>query len=200
MGIKFAINYRPKWVILSNDDMYEIGPIDTLRISLKKIDEKSIDVVFTRPSKYHLIPVFFNESTLLRRAYFILFKYRRQHLRIEKKFKAKFFYSPRFGYGRYFFKHNNPHISVADFRILSSRFLYEKDYKLFDEAHIHGGEDVDLSLSLLGNKKHCFIDYRMGDYMGPTLGNDINRSLRDIAGYIYLNYKIENNVFTNMVV
>ena len=41
----------------------------------------------------------------------------------------------------------------------------------------------------LGSEKTATIDYRIGNYIGGTLGNGIQRSLRTHAGRVYLNYK-----------
>ena len=59
-----------------------------------------------------------------------------------------------------------------------------------DETFINAGEDGELSLKLsLNPEKTATIDYRIGNYLGGTLGNGTQRSLRTHAGRIYLNYK-----------
>jgi len=74
---------------------------------------------------------------------------------------------------------------------------------MFDETFVNGGEDLDLSLSIKsrGNKIE-FISYRIGDYLGSSLGKNTPegirnlkgtpRRLRDIANMSYFNYKIES--------
>jgi len=39
------------------------------------------------------------------------------------------------------------------------------------------------------------INYKIGNYVGGTLGNDITRALCTHAGHIYLNYKWENKLY-----
>jgi len=40
IGIKKALEYNPKWIIVSNDDMYKIDDVTKLEDSLLKIDFK----------------------------------------------------------------------------------------------------------------------------------------------------------------
>ena len=53
VGIRKAMEYNPKWVIVSNDDMYKIDNISVLIHELSNLNEKSVISVFTKPSKYH---------------------------------------------------------------------------------------------------------------------------------------------------
>lgn len=197
VGVKKALEYRPDWIVVSNDDMYKIDNIEVLINQLVKLDNVALDVVFTQPSKYHSIPVYFSKGNLLRRFYFKIPKYRREQLKIENKYFVKYFSSPCYGYGRYFFEHKNPHISIADFGIFSSKFIERRSGALFDETFVHGGEDVDLSLEVASKGRYSFIDYSIGDLLGSSLGKGTNRKLRDISGYIYLNYKL-NVVMRNL--
>jgi GT2 family glycosyltransferase len=195
IGVKKALAYSPDWIVISNDDMYKIDNIEVLINKLLKLDNKTVEVVFTQPSKYHSIPVYFSKGNIFRRIYFKMSKYRREQLRIENRYSVRYFSSPRYGYGRYFFNHKNPHISIADFGIFSSKFIERIGGKLFDETYVHGGEDVDLSLEVARSGRYTFINFSIGDFLGSSLGRNINRKLRDISGYIYLNYKLNNGDF-----
>lgn len=192
IGIKKALEYEPNWIVVSNDDMYKIDNIEVLINELSKLDSKTVDVAFTQRSKYHSIPVYFSRGNLLRRFYFIMFGYRREQLRIENKYCVVYFSSPSYSYGRYFFKHKNPHVSIADFGIFSSKFIERRGGVIFDETYVNGGEDVDLSLEVANKGRYSFINYSIGDLLGSSLGRGINRKIRDISGYIYLNYKLRN--------
>lgn len=192
VGVRKALEYSPDWIVVSNDDMYKIDDIGVLINGLSKLDNNVVEAVFTQSSKYHSIPVYFSEGNMFRRFYFKMFMHRREQLRIENKYLVKYFSSPRYGYGRYFFEHKNPHISIADFGIFSSKFIERRGGALFDETYVHGGEDVDLSLEVASRGQYAFINYSIGDFLGSSLGRDINRKLRDISGYIYLNYKLNN--------
>ena len=47
IGISKAMEYNPKWVILSNDDMKKIDDVEVLVRSLKSL-EGAVDIVFTK--------------------------------------------------------------------------------------------------------------------------------------------------------
>ena len=53
IGIKKAIEYNPKWIVFSGDDMVKIDDVKVLKEELMKLDETRYDVVFTNPSEYH---------------------------------------------------------------------------------------------------------------------------------------------------
>ena len=53
IGIKKALEYDPKWVVVSNDDMKKIDEVDLLRKEVSSLDHSQIPVIFTKPSLYH---------------------------------------------------------------------------------------------------------------------------------------------------
>ena len=59
VGIRKAMEYNPKWVVVSNDDVYKIDDISILQKQLEFVNDKKIDTVFTEPSIYHSHPVRF---------------------------------------------------------------------------------------------------------------------------------------------
>jgi hypothetical protein len=192
LGIKKALEYNPKWIVLSNDDVYKIDEISVLQEKLMNLDNEKYDVVFTIPSRYHSIPVFFGEQNALRKLYFCLRSQRLKQLKIETKFNVTFFSSPIRGTGAIFFKHTHRHLSIASFGIFSSKFIRARQGILFDDLYVNSAEDIDLSLELtLDKRRYEVIDYRIGDNIGLTLGTNVSRKIRDVAGYAYLNYKIK---------
>ena len=49
-GFKYiATKYKPKWIIISNDDMLKIDEVSKLKDQLDKLDEKKVDVVYISP-------------------------------------------------------------------------------------------------------------------------------------------------------
>ena len=56
VGIRKAMEYKPKWVVVSNDDMIKIDPIEILINGLKSINNERYFSVFTKQSKYHSMP------------------------------------------------------------------------------------------------------------------------------------------------
>lgn len=191
VGIKRALEYNPKWIVLSNDDVIKLDDVETLIEKLSSIDNEKYDVVFTTPSKYHSIPAFYSEQRVWRRVLFTISRERRIQLEIERKFEVNFFSSPIRGYGSFFFKHGYRHLSIADFGIFSTRFIKRHRELLYDETYINSGEDVDISLEVtLDVQRLKVIDFQLGDKIGETLGKDVSRKIRDVAGNAYLNYKI----------
>lgn len=193
VGIKRALEYDPRWIVVTNDDVIKKDETTVLVNELSRIDHKITRVVFITPSRYHSQHVFFGRQNKLRELIFKLTAERRFQLIVERKFEVKLFSSMICGYGLIFFRHDFSHISIGNFGIFSPIFLREKNGDLFDETYINGGEDVDLSLEVA----FCgcdvrFIRYEIGDIVGGTLGRGKIRKLRDVAGYTYLNNKIKN--------
>lgn len=194
IGIKKALEYSPKWVVYSNDDVYKIDPPSKLQSLLSSLNESKYDVVFTTPSKYHSIPVRLSQSRLSRNILFALTRERRYQLFLERKFDVSYFSSPDYGLWKLFFKNGYKHLSIADFGIFSANYLISKKGILFDETYLNDTEDIDLSLGATYNQDRTIvISYRIGDMMGMTLGRGTVRAARGVAGYAYLNHKIKTN-------
>jgi hypothetical protein len=194
-GFKKALEYNPKWIVLSNDDMYKIDDVEVLKKELLKIDHKDYDVIFTQPSRYHSIPDNIGKENILRKIALTLILKRRMQKKIERKFKVTLFAVPVHSYYRFFYKPGYRYIQFVDFCIFSSSFTREKDGKLFNEDFINCREDNDLSLKIsLKRDRYTFINYKIGDYMGQSLGLDILRKLRNEAGIVLLNYMIDKNL------
>ncbi len=191
VGIKKALEYDPKWIIVSNDDMYKIDDVSVLIEELLKIDNKEIDVVFTQPSIYHSRPLRMSELNVFGKIYF---KYKHM-LKLFNKFDIKYHATPTFGKFSKLFKKGYLYLEINDFGIFSSIFLKTIDGYLFDETFINAAEDTDISLKFSETpKRRAFINYRIGDYIGSTLGRGYVRGLRSIAGNAYLNYKWSNKI------
>ncbi|MEM3593019.1 MAG: hypothetical protein QXW67_03965 [Candidatus Micrarchaeia archaeon] len=72
-----------------------------------------------------------------------------------------------------------------------NKFLERNGY-FFDEIFINAFEDIDSAISIkLSNFKTTEINFRINPILGGTLGNAIDRHLRNVAGGIYLSYKLE---------
>ena len=69
VGIKKAMEYNPKWVVFSNDDMYKINDIGKLKDELKSIDMNKVMVVYAKPSSYHTVTLYISEIRSLERLY-----------------------------------------------------------------------------------------------------------------------------------
>ena len=194
-GLKKALDYDPKWILLSNDDMLKIDDFSVLRSQLNKIDRTNTKIVYTNPSRYHSIPVCFGPQKFTRKILFSLTYGRRNQICLEKKYQINSFSSKDNFLWKLFFQCNVRHISIAAFSIFNAQYLRDAGGVIFDETYINGGEDVDFSLkSHLKKDSFAFVDYKIQDMMGTSLGRGYLRGIRDVANYAYLNYKIRNNL------
>ena len=192
IGIRKALEYSPKWIIVSGDDMYKIDEPTILIEKLAYLDNNLYNVVFTEPSEYHSA----HEKIAKRRKIFnIYYSLTNSHqgratLRLFKKFDVNFTMSPTDGLYSKLFDKGYQYVELQDFAILSARWLKNKGEEFFDETFINAGEDTDLSLDLsLFPEKIAIISYRIGDMVGSTLGVGADRDMRHIAGLTYLNNK-----------
>jgi len=203
-GFKKALEYNPKWIIWSGDDMYRIDDVEVLKKELSKIDNYIVNQVFTKPSLFHSIPAKFGKPRLIRPIILAIFRRKKcknifDSLRItlienkiEKKFRVKYYFAPLNSID---IKNGYTLISFTDFGIFSAEYIKKNQGVLFDDTFINAQEDHDAILKFFIDKNnYIIIDYKIGDYVGSSLGNGIIRDLRDIAGYIYLNYKWENKI------
>ena len=197
VGIKKAMEYNPKWVLVSNDDMVQVNDISILIDQLAGIDNHTYMTVYTEPSVHHSVPSAVSRGRITRTMLFkLLGKNRRYQLIFEKKFSINFFVTPVKGYWRFFFKEisGKKVISIADFGIFSSELLRSEN-GLYSETFINSAEDIELSIrlaSMVSDKK--IIEYKIGNNIGISLGNDISRHLREIAGQSYLNYLLGDHI------
>ncbi|MGC9124196.1 MAG: hypothetical protein ACP5IB_09075 [Thermoplasmata archaeon] len=201
-GIKKAMEYSPKWIVLSNDDMYKIDDITILKEKLLTLNNNIIKVVFGSPTNYHSYPAMLSFPRLSRYILFsFLGKLRKYQLILEKKYKVRYFISPKKGSYRLFFRKIFSLEAVGNFCIFSSNFIRELDNYLLDETYINGGEDLDLALKIAFDKiSYSRVEFSIGDHLGSSLGKNTPqglrylkgtpRRLRDIANMAYFNSKI----------
>jgi len=207
VGIKRALKYNPKWIVLSADDMYKIDEIENLRENLNGLDNPNVDVVFTAPSKYHSTPsilgvprsIFFHATRIfsrfskivnityltlkiLRRFNYMIYIARTNFkVNVVNRFLSFLFLRP--------VKHFT---NILSFGIFSSEFVRECKGEVFDEVYINEMEDTDLSIRLTStNKKSAVIDFKIGEYVGSSLGTGLMRRIRTIPGLSYFSHKVQ---------
>jgi len=206
VGIKKAMEYNPKWVVVSNDDMYKIDNIEQLRISLSAVPE-NVDVVYAvSPENRFSVPTYIGHPTFI---YKILNFIRGKKLipkNIQKKFHlnleiiSDFFIKPRFLKPLVKFlivrplKKNSTFIHISSFGIFSSKFIKNSRGLIYDEVYINGNEDVDLSYRISTQSINTIqINYKIGDLIGKSLGPGIDRYLRGNLGAVYFFSKWQTN-------
>ena len=184
------MEYNPKWVVFSGDDMQKIDDISVLINSLSNFNNDEIDAIFTGRSKYHSFV-----KILIERNYLVnivnIIRTRKQGI-IINKFLNKFEVGFIIGNSGFIQKNilkGMIYIDFIDFGIFSSKFIRKSSNILLDETFINEGEDSDLSININKTGKFSFIEFRIGDLIGTTLGVGTDRAMRSIAGLTYLNFK-----------
>ena len=194
VGIDRALNYDPKWIVVSNDDMYKIDEADYLKSSLSELDEKECALVIAHSGKGPPFKLSIGKKRLSYDVY-RLFKHRPIG-RIYNKFNIKYFYViDSIKKSALLFKRipDTSFISFMAFSIHSAAYLRNKmGGKPFDEVYINEHEDLDLAFRLFLNKARTFsIGYRIGSGFGSSLGTSNVRGFRQVCGRAYFNFKYE---------
>ena len=211
VGIKKAMEYNPRWVVFSGDDMIKVDPISKLVNELQKIEHKNTYAVFTPPAHYHstlmflgrpnlffifslkVLKIFSKRFSYIEKTYFHLRRFNKQ------LFFPRYEYSPSLPYkivNFIFFKKIETFKNTLSFGIFSSNFVREFGGSLFDDNYINEMEDTDLSMRLKYMKYNTsIIDFEINEYIGSTLGNGGVRTLKVVPGWTYFSYKMENGGF-----
>ncbi len=209
VGIKKAMEYNPKWVILSNDDIRSSYNAKTLIIELSKLDNDTISTVFTfgsnqTASKYYIGRFTFFGSIIIsklgsrpnigifHKKYEMFFNLNRIRIRFKCRYIIMGDYKKVLE--RFFFRKLSPYYNFEAFGIFSSRFI-RNHTPLLDEIYINAHEDQDLSIIMnKENDKIAWIKYSIEGIGGSTMGSDILRQIRSLASDCYLNFKIEQGL------
>ena len=206
-GIKKAMEYNPKWIILSNDDIYKIDDVEILKNELSRIDYRDYNVVFAKQSNNHTVQCnlckYINFYDILYLSLYIKYFYL-----LKIKFNLKINFGVKYGiaYKNSKFKKkfepiidllnrnikNTDFIQMVDFIIFSSNLFKKFENFYFDEIFINTSEDADLSFRIKINKiKYKIIKYEIGDIIGGSLGKNELRAMRYAIDDVYFSYKIE---------
>jgi GT2 family glycosyltransferase len=196
-GLKKAMEYNPKWIIVSNDDMYKIDPPEKLKEELSKLNNnKKIDFVLTvDPSKYQLMYRLIGKPRITKTFLRYIFKYKVWHslYRFIIRFNIKFetVWPRNIFIGIFFYKNIKSILSIrGTFSIFNSTLIEKMNSEPFDENYINDYEDVDLSMRI--SNSYELINYKIGSYRGSSIQNGNLRTMRDIINLAYFNYKYAN--------
>ncbi len=200
VGIRKAMEYNPKWIVISNDDMYKIDDVNKLKTNLINLNEREIDVVFTEKSRYHSIPYMFGRKSLLYGiASMILSVFKGEikwYFKIQKelkRFNVDLLFIKRLLINKFWIKYKSYFILTSDFTILSRNFYSDSYGIIFNETYINDSEDVELSLKLAHKKiRSVIINYNIGDYAGSSIGVNRQRYIRTICTRAYLTKRVED--------
>jgi len=198
MGIKKAMEYNPKWVVVSNDDVYKIDDVSVLSANLQKLDNNLAHLIFTEPpGEFHSLVENIGITRTIRNLVLIIRKNNRAKLSVEKKMKIKIItWREWYKYlHNIFYKRLVSFPITLAFSILSGEFVRSCNGYIFDEVYVNGFEDVDLSFNVGKLKqKSKWIKFKLGDYVASTLGTGEFRVLRDICNRAYFESKYSNEL------
>ena len=190
-GLKYALKYKPKWIVLSNDDVIKVDPFSKLKDNLSSIDNKSTDFIYITPSSYHTFTTFLARGNLLLKLIrFTRGSRYRSYTHILLKFSIKYDTVSKFRLSRgriFLYKKFYKFVNFGDFAIFSSDFV-SKIGKLFDETFINDYEDLALSLYISTHKdvRIKYVDFTLNELISGTLQRNGLRTFRDIASLCYL--------------
>ena len=206
VGVKKAMEYNPKWVVVSNDDMYKVDDIKKLRSQLYNVPEDANVVYAVSPEHrfavecYVGIPTVFYLFINLFRGKFRLLR------RIKKSILPKIEILSEFYTGsgitrkivKVFLirpvKNSQEFLHISSFGIFSGTFIRDNKGLLFDETYVNANEDIDLSFRINSRKANtCKINYLIRDLVSGSFGKGEDRFLRGVAGGAYFYEKNRNN-------
>ncbi|MEM0135850.1 MAG: hypothetical protein QXU18_11625, partial [Thermoplasmatales archaeon] len=196
VGIKKAMEYSPKWVVVSNDDMEKIDNIEVLVKDLLKLrrDELIAFAPFGTDIAENSYMEKLNFIGSLSLSFVSKMSVQSSYTEIStlrKRFGVIYFRrKAEFSIKNLFFQKGIFFIISGVFNIVNISFLNRMRNPLFDEVFINGNEDTDLYLFI--NERHIQtrnIDYKIKNLIGSTLGKNKMRGLRDICNEAYLNFK-----------
>ena len=194
VGIRKAMEYNPKWIVVSNDDMQKIDDITVLQREISNLNHLKLDAVFgcdqnhrPRRGKISKPNYFYNLAQTYYRKYFS-----QERKKIRLRFHVVYLPVPLSAlvYRNLFTKGLTMFV-FRDFLILSANFVKNIKCIVFDETYINDSEDNDLALRLHVSGKITTINYAIKTIGAKSLGNSDIRLFRSIASEIYLNHKWE---------
>ena len=200
IGIRRAMEYNPKWVVISNDDMYQIDKVEILLNKLSLLDNNQIFMVLTKePGLLHSLTEHLGESTPMRRFLTLILPKTREKYQIEKKFNLKFV-SWRDWYRKWLtrliYRELTSVRSTYAFGIFSGNYILKSGPFFFDEIYQNGYEDIDISLSTkIAQAGIDLINYRIGSYSATSLGTGEFRILQEIANRIHFESKFMEQLY-----
>ncbi|SMD30798.1 hypothetical protein [Picrophilus oshimae] len=182
VGVKKALEYNPKWIILSNDDMYKIDSINILLEDLEKMDPDNVITVYINKSNYHSTKrrivekrIMYNYIILLKRLLVNgskLYKFTSKKIELEKKLKCIYMVIPNKQVFNFLTKGKITLTVGMSFQIFGISFFKKYGDSIFDETFINDAEDIDLSFRLFMDRARVEKSkFRIGDMIGSSLGS-----------------------------
>jgi hypothetical protein len=205
VGIMKTIEYNPKWVVVSNDDMVKKEEISVLREALRSIDPSKVGIVYFYPNTdYHSKEISVSTVRKIRSAVNPLLPYsRRKAFNILKKFKVKFFLSGDSFKDFIFFIRKFKFKNTISIKVYSAEMIKKFISRLgyfYDEMYVNCGEEGDLALRIQRSGWGGEVaNFKIWPLIGSSFGNSDSRYLRDQVGNIYFSKKLEDEGYALQV-
>ena len=204
-GLKYALKYNPKWLVLSNDDILEADTIGKLKKELLKLDHNKLVIALAvqdRRDRY---------STRKRSTVYDLyekFKGHSSYINLIQKYNVT--YTP-FSFSsnttlrlkirqiiiKIFTKKIFEIKFSGDFIIFSKKSILtiqDKYNQIFDETFINGCEDSEIFIKVLTeNLKILTLNYKIKTDISGTLGKSTAKSYMGIANNCYFDFKFKKD-------
>ncbi|MEM0133858.1 MAG: hypothetical protein QXU18_01325 [Thermoplasmatales archaeon] len=193
IGIMHALKLQPKWIVVSNDDMYRIDEPGKLKEELIKLSQSEVDLAIPDNGDVGYI----SKYRYIVKALFPLVSRFKPFIGVEKEFSIKYrFYLRERKIMKklenvLFIKKIYPIKFLGSFFALNSNYCNKVQGKVFDETYINGFEDIDLVIrSLFESIKVQQIGYKIGDLGGQSLGRGkIRSNYKGVLNRVYFNFK-----------
>ena len=184
-GIKKAMEYNPKWVVVSNDDMNKVDEPSKLLEDLRnfELDKPGCDLIFAAP----VFPYISESATIVRPrisrklvnviigrkangiGFSILQRFNVEYLlKYNFSFFDSLFYKPLFKY-----------TCVVSFGVFRPEFLLQSKFKFGDFFPF--GEDDQISIfAVASHSRVCYSNYKIKPEVGKSIGTGFNRYIRNL--------------------
>jgi hypothetical protein len=211
-GISEALKFNPDWIILSNDDVWPLRPLNRLTEQLSKVSSEVIPAIL--PSGSHATPYVMFPFAMKMVAAKLLYSLstdsakRFLGLKISKNINnLRFHLLQQYGVSRIpfslptlidagFYSKINPQIHRKIYIVGGDFIIFPRSVaKLarFDETFINGGEDHDLGMQFFPADRVQFLNYTIesigGATLSPTRRSKDIMALKDVLNLTYLYYK-----------
>ena len=229
VGIKKALEYKPTFIVWSNDDMLKIDEPDRLRDELNGILNNRIKIVFARQRHQVSTPVrvvkfslvgkfvlgFIRKTSLYysiiehledkfnfdhKNRFLDIFYEKILKLSLYCKFQTRFLLASTGGSPwSVLLKTVTEYINFDAFGIFRANCLNSEE-ETFDEKLMVQHSDQDISLRYaLDNHSVSWIDYSIEGIGRATIKDTVDERLRNILADIYIDYKIRNNQYPDLM-
>ncbi|MEM3192190.1 MAG: hypothetical protein QW292_08910 [Candidatus Parvarchaeota archaeon] len=195
VGIKKAMEYNPKWIAVSNDDMKKVDDIGLLVEKLNDVNPLKADTVYTSHSNVYFVG--WERAPFYRLASYFryLLKGDRVTRELINKIRDRYNITIR-GYRKLplvtlLFKNYYQYRLSWDFAIFSFSYARSKKGDIYDETFVNGVEDYDVFLEIYRSGKYSDVDYTISSIGGGSLGGGSKRALRELLGFLYLDEKMK---------